>query len=143
MIITAILFGLNITKTIKQGAMVFGTDGKDVPTRYFTIKYAAPHGASLVDCAEEMFDLTNNPHRETERTERGYGERWRTFSSGDVVIIDCDGKSNYLICCGMGWADITCNHAEIIAKLDADGTWSGRGDIANSEQRKARFSKLD
>ena len=49
------------------------------------------------DAAEEMFDLTNNPGRHEERTQRyGHG---RSLSTGDIVQVD---ETLYL-CCSMGW----------------------------------------
>ena len=49
------------------------------------------------DFAEEMFDLTNNPGREEERTER-YGNG-RSLSSGDVVRTE----TGDFLCCSFGW----------------------------------------
>ena len=49
------------------------------------------------DAAEEVFDLTNNPYRQTER-ENLYG-RGRSLSVGDVVNVD--GEDFY--CAGSGW----------------------------------------
>ena len=50
--------------------------------------------------ADELFDLTNNPYRQTER-ERKYG-RGRSLSVGDIVQVD-DKK---LLCCSFGWKHI-------------------------------------
>lgn len=50
--------------------------------------------------ADELFDLTNNPNRQTER-ERKYG-RGRSLSVGDIVQVD-DKK---LLCCSFGWKHI-------------------------------------
>ena len=47
--------------------------------------------------AEEMFDLTNNPHRQQEREARyGIG---RSVSSGDIITVD--GVD--FLCCSIGW----------------------------------------
>ena len=47
--------------------------------------------------AEEVFDLTNNPYRQTER-EQLYG-RGRSLSVGDIV--EADGRK--WLCCSTGW----------------------------------------
>jgi hypothetical protein len=49
------------------------------------------------DAAEEAFDLTNNPSRQSEREEK-YG-RGRSVSSGDVI--DVDGTK--FVCMSCGW----------------------------------------
>lgn len=49
------------------------------------------------DIAEEFFDLTNNPNRQTDR-DLFYG-RQRSISVGDIVEVDC---VQYL-CAGIGW----------------------------------------
>jgi len=49
------------------------------------------------ECAEEMFDLTNNPSRQDERIEK-YGTL-RSVSVGDIVI---SGKDMFL-CMSCGW----------------------------------------
>lgn len=53
------------------------------------------------DAAEEAFDLTNNPSRQSEREEK-YG-RWKSISSGDIVEVD---GINY-ICMPFGWRVIS------------------------------------
>lgn len=50
--------------------------------------------------AEEMFDLTNNPSRQSER-EQLYG-RYRSVSVGD--IIDVDGRE--FLCASQGWIEL-------------------------------------
>lgn len=50
--------------------------------------------------AEEVFDLTNNPSRQSER-EQLYG-RYRSVSVGD--IIDVDGRE--FLCASQGWIEL-------------------------------------
>jgi hypothetical protein len=52
------------------------------------------------DAAEEAFDLSNNPHRERDRSEV-YGHH-RSVSVGDVI--DVDGQK--FACMSMGWAKL-------------------------------------
>lgn len=54
-----------------------------------------------VSAAEEVFDLTNNPSRQTERMER-YGNG-RSVSPGDVIEV---GDEHYA-CLSMGWAKLS------------------------------------
>ena len=49
------------------------------------------------DAAEEVFDLTNNPYRQSER-EQLYG-RGRSLSVGDIVEVDGD----LWLCASQGW----------------------------------------
>lgn len=49
------------------------------------------------EAAEEMFDLTNNPSRQSEREEL-YG-RYRSVSVGDIVEVD----SVSYVCDSFGW----------------------------------------
>lgn len=57
--------------------------------------YEWPHMGE--DAAEEAFDLTNNPSRQTQRAKE-YG-RGRSVSTGDVI--DVDGVK--YVCMSMGW----------------------------------------
>ena len=50
--------------------------------------------------AEEMFDLSNNPSRDAERSEK-WGP-YRSLSVGDVVHVN---DESYL-CCSMGWTKL-------------------------------------
>lgn len=47
--------------------------------------------------AEEMFDLSNNPSRVSERAEK-WGN-YRSLSVGDVVFVDDESW----LCCSFGW----------------------------------------
>ena len=50
--------------------------------------------------AEEMFDLSNNPGREQERSER-WGD-WRSLSVGDIVQVNDDSW----VCGVVGWVRV-------------------------------------
>ncbi len=52
------------------------------------------------DAAEEMFDLTNNPSRSSERLQK-YG-RNRSLSTGDIVTVD--GVD--FVCMSIGWKEL-------------------------------------
>lgn len=51
--------------------------------------------------AEECFDLTNNPYRQTERLEK-YG-RGRSLSVGDIVSVF---PGTAWLCASVGWVEI-------------------------------------
>ena len=55
---------------------------------------------------EEIFDLTNNPQRQEERTEK-YG-RGRSVSVGDIVGVDNEksGITTFYVCAPSGWVKI-------------------------------------
>ena len=55
---------------------------------------------TVEDVAEEMFDLTNNPSRQTAR-EYVYG-RGRSLSVGDIV----EAKGEKQLCCSFSWKAI-------------------------------------
>ena len=50
--------------------------------------------------AEEMFDLSNNPGRDAERSER-WGD-WRSLSVGDIVQVNDDSW----VCGVVGWVRV-------------------------------------
>lgn len=51
--------------------------------------------------AEEAFDLTNNPYRQSERVEL-YG-RGRSLSIGDIVEVCSNGETTEFLCDSFGW----------------------------------------
>lgn len=53
------------------------------------------------DAAEEAFDLTNNPYRQSERVEL-YG-RGRSLSIGDIVEVCANGETTEFLCDSFGW----------------------------------------
>lgn len=56
--------------------------------------------------AEEAFDLTNNPGRESERREL-WGQQ-RCLSVGDIVeVTEPSGDSRQYLCESIGWTEIT------------------------------------
>lgn len=59
------------------------------------------HCVTAEDVAEEMFDLTNNPSRQTAR-EYVYG-RGRSLSVGDLVELGVEMNNEKLLCCSFGW----------------------------------------
>lgn len=84
--------------TLTEGAQRFLDEGK-----YLTLPVIQNTCASEMsneECAEEMFDLTNNPSRQDER-EAIYGNS-RSLSVGDVVEVD--GVN--LVCCSIGWVEL-------------------------------------
>lgn len=63
------------------------------------------------DAAEEAFDLTNNPSRQSERA-KTYG-RGRSVSVGDIIEVD---DTSYL-CAGIGWVELNPTPKAKPAKL--------------------------
>ncbi len=58
---------------------------------------------------EEIFDLTNNPYRQTERAEKyGCG---RSVSVGDIVGMENDqtGVIKFYVCAASGWVRVGWN----------------------------------
>lgn len=53
--------------------------------------------------ADEIFDMTNNPGRQSERDQ--YFADCRSLSVGDVVIVD----DVIILCCSFGWKRIELN----------------------------------
>jgi hypothetical protein len=74
--------------------------------QYRTVGTMGVPGLNAEDAAEEVFDLTNNPSRQTEREDL-YG-RGRSVSVGDIVNVD---GVDYL-CASMGWIELSHNSVD-------------------------------
>ena len=68
-------------------------DGHYAPGPTFSVDADDAEGA-----AEEMFDLSNNPSRVTERNVK-YGWTYRSISVGDIIVVD---GANFF-CAPTGW----------------------------------------
>ena len=86
------------------GRVFFGVDTVNLVKDYFhRYKECPPIEVEQTgkEAAEEAFDLTNNPSRDSERVIK-YGQG-RSVSAGDVI--DVDGKK--FICLSFGWHEMT------------------------------------
>lgn len=126
---TVFIFGSNFKKELAAGIVCFGSQA-DRPDRVVNFEIMKTD-MSLRDAAEYTFDLTNNPSRE---------EEWsaicptptRSFSVGDVVLIEKAGEQALFLCQSFGWARVDApNILDTIAKLRELGTWHGRGMFVN------------
>lgn len=54
--------------------------------------------------AEEAFDLSNNPARESERLL--VQAKTRSVSVGDVVKVEGNGNTRYMLCLNEGWLEL-------------------------------------
>lgn len=90
-----------------QMARMFGTSDQRTVARegflgeeYLEAKLVDVGDLTGEDAAEELFDLTNNPSRQTERVQK-YGTG-RSVSVGDIVWV----KGKLFVCLSFGWAKL-------------------------------------
>lgn len=61
-------------------------------------------GVDGEDAAEQAFDISNNPSRESER-DRVFGRR-RSLSVGDLVEVQTGEKVKTYLCDSIGWLEV-------------------------------------
>lgn len=93
-----ICFSDRSTESLKKKVLAWNdSDGYDC-IYSDKIHYSTDRDAESI--AEELFDISNNPSRETER-EKMFG-RVRSLSVGDFVIVDY----KMFVCAPVGWIEL-------------------------------------